>query len=96
MGQGKDGGEGRARITGTKRETRWIGGESSLGSSKANTVHSSIIENFVSKFQLTDTEISALSVTDITSMDFFLALKRAREIHKDCAILLQTEHQRAA
>lgn len=63
--------------------------------SKSNEIHSAVISSFMAKFQLSEAEISALRVSNITSREFFEALKRARDIHKDCGLLLQTEHQRA-
>eukprot|EP00002_Diphylleia_rotans_P016583 TRINITY_DN3227_c0_g2_i1.p1 TRINITY_DN3227_c0_g2~~TRINITY_DN3227_c0_g2_i1.p1 ORF type:complete len:524 (-),score=100.60 TRINITY_DN3227_c0_g2_i1:1123-2694(-) len=52
-------------------------------------------DRFLSRFQLTNEEMSALRKAHIDD-SFFDVMKRIQQIHHDCKVLLRTQHQRAA
>lgn len=54
----------------------------------------SMVEEFLSQYQLTPEEVAVLQ-GDVINQAFFAALERVRTIHANCRGLLRTSHQRA-
>ncbi|XP_067944821.1 conserved oligomeric Golgi complex subunit 6-like [Watersipora subatra] len=87
------------RLKSSQSQTRHLINQTTQlqGESSKLQLRMKVADGFLTKFQLSDAEVKALKGHRDGSMskDFFKALRRVKEIHQDCKILLRTNHQTA-